>query len=75
MEKHEGTSLDELSKQDWIIYDWVAVYHVGNRQPIMVQGNARTPNEAYQAAIEWDEWTKHKIFREQQLRKTNGDNE
>lgn len=45
--------LSEITRKEWIIYEWIDITAFGEER-IFAQGNPRTPDEAVQAAEEWD---------------------
>jgi hypothetical protein len=46
--------LSEISRTEWIKYQWIDVTQMGDEERIMLQGFLRTPDESYQAIEEWD---------------------
>ena len=46
--------LSEITRTEWIKYQWVDITQMGDEERIMLQGFLRTPNEAYQALEEWE---------------------
>ena len=46
--------LSQLTRTEWIKYQWVDVTQMGDSERIMLQGFLRTPDEAYQALEEWE---------------------
>ncbi len=46
--------LSEITRTEWIKYQWVDVTQMGDSERIMLQGFLRTPDESYQAMEEWE---------------------
>lgn len=46
--------LSEISRTEWIKYQWTDVTQMGDTERMMTQGFLRTPDEAYQAMEEWE---------------------
>ena len=47
--------LSKITRTEWIKYQWHDVTQMGDAERIMVQGYLRTPDESYQAMMEWEE--------------------
>jgi len=47
--------LSEITRKDWIKYTWIDVSQFGDGERYMVQGFLRTPEEAFQAKLQWDQ--------------------
>lgn len=47
--------LSEISRNEWIAFYWRDATQMGDTERIMEMGFARTPDESYQAMMEWDE--------------------
>jgi len=50
----ERTPLSEITRKDWIAFQWVDVTEMGDQDRMMAKGYRRTPDEALQAMEEWD---------------------
>jgi len=51
-------ALSEISREEWVKFRWVEVAPVmgdGEDERMFETRGARTPDEAYQAMMEWDE--------------------
>ena len=46
--------LSEISRTEWIKYQWNDVTQMGDPERMMQQGFLRTPDESYQAMEEWE---------------------
>ena len=46
--------LSEITRTEWIKYQWVDVTQMGDPERMMQQGFLRTPDESYQAMEEWE---------------------
>ena len=46
--------LSQITRTEWIKYQWIDVTQMGDSERTMLQGFLRTPDEAYQAIEEWD---------------------
>jgi hypothetical protein len=47
--------LSEITRNEWIKYQWIDVTRMGDPERMMLQGFLRTPDESYQAMMEWEE--------------------
>ena len=47
--------LSEITRNEWIAFQWIDVTEMGDEERIFNKGYKRTPDEAAQAQIEWDE--------------------
>ena len=47
--------LSEISRKEWISYQWVDVTQGGDEERFFMRMHKRTPDEAYTAMMEWDE--------------------
>lgn len=47
-------SLSEITKSDWILWNWVDVTTFGDFERMFEIGYKRTPDEIIKAAAEWD---------------------
>lgn len=45
--------ISKITRNDWIVYQWLEVSEIGTERKFM-RGDKRTPDEAVQAADEWD---------------------
>jgi hypothetical protein len=46
--------LSEIRRNEWIIYRWHEVTEVGDSEPVFLRGMFRNPDDAEQAARNWD---------------------
>ena len=46
--------LSQISRTEWIKYQWIDVTQMGDDERMMSQGFIRTPDESYQAMEEWE---------------------
>lgn len=46
--------LSEITRKDWIVWQWVECTQMGDEERVFTRDMARTPTEAAQAAEEWD---------------------
>ncbi len=46
--------LSEITRTEWIKYQWNDVTQMGDPERMMQQGFLRTPDESYQAMEEWE---------------------
>lgn len=46
--------LSDITRNEWIKYQWADVTQLGDERT-MLRVHLRTPDEAYQAMMEWDE--------------------
>lgn len=47
-------TLSEITRKEWIIYHWLDLEEMGNDRRLFIKGLERTPDEAMEAAEEWD---------------------
>lgn len=48
-------ALSAILRNEWIKYQWFDVSQLGDEERMMRRGFARTPDEAYQSMMEWEE--------------------
>lgn len=46
--------LSQITRAEWIKYQWNDVTQMGDPERMMLQGFLRTPDESYQAMEEWE---------------------
>ncbi len=51
-------SMAEICRQEYILYEWIAVINLADQPPVLIRGKMRTPREARIAADEFDVWLK-----------------
>lgn len=56
----------EISRNEWINYQWFDVTQMGDTERMMARGLLRTPDEAYTALMEWDETAEERGFSEEE---------
>jgi hypothetical protein len=49
----EPKKLSEITRKEWIMFAWLEACEFGEERSF-IRGNERTPEEALQAAEEWD---------------------
>jgi predicted RecB family nuclease len=47
-------ALKDITRTEWIKYQWIDVTQMGDEERIMLQGFLRTPDEMMMAIEEWD---------------------
>lgn len=47
-------ALKDITRTEWIKYQWTDVTQMGDPERMMMQGFLRTPDESYQAMEEWE---------------------
>jgi hypothetical protein len=47
--------LSEISREEWISYQWADVTQMGDSERVFLRGYQRTPDEMYNAMMEWEE--------------------
>ncbi len=47
-------ALSSITREEWIIHRWIEVTVISDQERQFIDGWMRTPDEAYQAMIEWD---------------------
>jgi hypothetical protein len=47
-------SLSEITRKEWIQYQWNDVTQMGDAERFMLRGFKRTPEEAFEAMNQWD---------------------
>ena len=47
-------SLSEITRKEWIIWQWFDVGEMGMQERNFIRGLERSPDEALEAAEEWD---------------------
>ena len=47
--------LSEITRSEWIAFNWVDTTEMGDTERMFERGFGRTPNEAAQAMEDWDE--------------------
>ena len=48
----------EISRQEWIIYNWVNVQEMQDEEPVYIRTTLRQIAKSLEAAQQWDEWRK-----------------
>jgi hypothetical protein len=48
-------ALSQLTREEWIKNNWIDVTQMGDSERMMLQGMQRTPDEMYNAMMEWEE--------------------
>jgi hypothetical protein len=48
--------LHEISRDLWIVYEWIDVTEFGNTKRHFIRGKERTAEEGAKAAKDWDIW-------------------
>ena len=46
--------LSEITRKEWIQYQWIDVTQMGDAGRFMLRGFKRTPEEAFEAMNQWD---------------------
>jgi hypothetical protein len=46
--------LSDITQKEWIMYQWLETTRMGEEERRFIQGQERTPDEAMEAAEEWD---------------------
>lgn len=49
-----GKTLSEITRKEWILYQWFEVEEFGNDRRLFMKGLERAPDEALDAAEDWD---------------------
>ena len=47
-------ALSGITRKEWIIYQWLEITQMGDEERIFLKGQNHTPDEALQAAEEWE---------------------
>jgi len=47
--------LSEITRAEWITFQWYDATEMGDEERMLLKGLMRTPDEAAQARIDWDE--------------------
>jgi hypothetical protein len=47
--------LSDITREEWITFQWVDITEMGDSERIMLQRFQRTPDEMCQAMQEWEE--------------------
>jgi len=50
----ESKVLSEITRAEWIKFQWIDITEIGDEERFFVQSYARTPDEAAHAMEEWD---------------------
>jgi len=53
--------LADITRTEWIKYQWFDATQMGDDERIMGQGFLRTPEESYQAMMEWEETAEERM--------------
>lgn len=51
----EQKRLEDITRKEWISLWWIDVSEFGDPERMMLRGLRRTPDEAAQAMLDWDE--------------------
>ncbi len=51
----EKKVLSEITRAEWIKWQWIDITEMGNGERVMLRNFLRTPDEAAQAAEDWDQ--------------------
>ncbi len=54
MDKNIAKGLSEITRKEWILYQWLENTTFGDEERHFIPIGSRTPDEAMQAAEEWD---------------------
>lgn len=54
MKAEERKPLSQITRAEWITYQWLDATAFGDRERMLLRGLERTPDEAAQAARNWD---------------------
>lgn len=46
--------LSEITRKEWIRFQWVDITQMGDQERYMLRGYKRTPDEAMEAMEQWD---------------------
>jgi hypothetical protein len=52
--------LSEISRQEWIAFQWIEITEMGGTERVFIQGFRRTPDEAADAQSDWDSTVKER---------------
>jgi hypothetical protein len=50
----EKKVLSEITRAEWIAFQWQDITEMGDEERLFLKSNARTPDEAAQAMEDWD---------------------
>lgn len=46
--------LSKITREEWIKYQWTDSTQAGDQERMFIQGYQRTPDEAFEAMMQWD---------------------
>ena len=46
----------EITREEWVLYNWVGVQELLDGEPLFIRGFQRDIAKAIQAGEQWDEW-------------------
>ena len=46
--------LSEITREEWIKWQWTSEIRFGDEERYMIRGSQRTPDEAFEAMMQWD---------------------
>lgn len=50
--------LNEITRDEWIVWNWLCVKEVQDVETVYIQGVERDPSASIRAGLEYDEWRK-----------------
>jgi hypothetical protein len=53
--------LSKITREEWIKYQWFDATQMGDTERMMGRAFLRTPDESYQAMMEWDETAEERM--------------
>jgi predicted RecB family nuclease len=56
--------LSEITREEWITFQWVDITEMGDSERIMLQRFQRTPDEMMQAMEDWEETEQFRVVKQ-----------
>jgi predicted RecB family nuclease len=56
--------LSEITREEWITFQWVDITEMGDSERMMLQRFQRTPDEMMQAMEDWEETEQFRVVKQ-----------
>jgi predicted RecB family nuclease len=56
--------LSDITREEWITFQWVDITEMGDSERIMLQRFQRTPDEMMQAMEDWEETEQFRVVKQ-----------
>jgi hypothetical protein len=68
----ETKKLSEITKKEWVKFNWIDVTEAGDQERVMLKSLQRTPEEAMGAVMQWEETEEY--FIDEEEKESEGEN-